>query len=128
MLDTYILISSILFLSTIVFLIVLLLLLLVQHYIYKNIFDPIYFNRNHYSEYELSIFDSFPLLLIKTLGYIKAIVFPSTMRRKFKNNILNQKEHRVIYFLAWTSMLIIIYFGFIIINTFIMGLLFYYYK
>ncbi len=128
MLDTYILISSILFLTTAGLQVVLFFLLLLQHIIYKKILDPIYFNRNHYSEYELSIFDSFPLLLIKTLGYIKAIVFPNTMRRKFERNIIDQKKHRFIYFLAWTSMLIIIYGALILINTFIMGLLFYYYN
>lgn len=73
-------------------------LLFIQTFIYKKLFDPSYFNKNHYSDYELSIFNSFPLFLIKTLGYIKAITFPKTMRMKFEENILNAKEKPLIYF------------------------------
>lgn len=92
-------------------------LLLVQHFIHKKTLDPIYFNNEYYSDYELEIFTSFPLLLIKTLGYIKAIVFPKTMRRKFKNNILIPKENPITYLLAWITMLFLIIGGLIMINT-----------
>ena len=92
-------------------------LLFIQHFIYKKIFDPIYFNSKHYTDYELSIFDSFPLFLIKTIGYIKAIVFPGTMRRKFEHNILNPAERPVIYFLAWASIIMIAFAAIVLINT-----------
>ena len=92
-------------------------LLFIQHLIYKKIFDPIYFNQNYYTAYELSIFNSFPLYLIKTIGYIKAIVFPGTMRRKFKNNILTPKDMPVIYALAWITILILIFAATVLINT-----------
>lgn len=100
-------------------------LLFIQHFIYKKVLDHIYFNSKHYSAYELAIFDSFPLFLIKTIGYIKAIVFPKTMRRKFKNNILNPKEKPIIYLLALITMLIIIYCGIILINTGISAIFYY---
>jgi len=102
-------------------------LLFIQTFIYKKIFDPVYFNNNHYSDYELSIFNSFPLFLIKTLGYIKAITFPKTMRMKFEKNILNNKKKPFIYLLAWITMLIIIYGGIVIINFFIVGGFMYFY-
>ncbi len=70
-------------------------LLLIQYFIYKKIFDPIYFNSQYYSSYELSIFDSFPLSLVKTIGYIKAIVFPDLMRKKFKTIYLNRKKKNI---------------------------------
>ena len=92
-------------------------LLFIQHLIYKKIFDPIYFNHKHYTAYELSIFNSFPLYLIKTIGYIKAIVFPGTMRCKFKNNILTPKDMPVIYSLAWITILILIFAATVLINT-----------
>jgi hypothetical protein len=92
-------------------------LLLVQHFIHKKLLDPIYFNKEHYSDYELEIFTSFPLLLIKTLGYIKAIVFPKTMRRKFESNILTAKENPITYLLAWLTIIILICGALIIINT-----------
>ncbi len=91
-------------------------LLFIQHFIFKKVLDPIYFNKAHYSAYELSIFDSFPLFLIKTIGYIKAIVFPNSMRRKFEKNILKPKDHLIIYSLAWITILILIISSFIIIN------------
>lgn len=92
-------------------------LLLIQHFIHKKILDPIYFNNKYYSPYELNIFTTFPLLLVKTLGYIKAIVFPNTMRRKFKKNILTPKKHPITYLLAWITMIILICGALIIINT-----------
>lgn len=92
-------------------------LLLIQHFIHKKTLDPIYFNKEHYSDYELEIFTSFPLLLVKTLGYVKAIVFPKTMRRKFDNNILVPKKNPITYLLAWVTMMFLIAAGVIIINT-----------
>lgn len=92
-------------------------LLLIQHFIHKKILDPIFFNSKHYSSYELEIFTSFPLLLVKTIGYIKAIVFPSTMRRKFESNILIPKNHPTTFVLAWVTMIFLILGGLIIINT-----------
>jgi len=126
MLDTYILISTILFVILAVACFAgLIPLLFIQHFIYKKVLDPVYFNDQHYSTYELSIFDSFPLFLIKTIGYIKAIVFPNTMRRKFKDNILNSKEHPVIYFLACLTIFILAYGGIVLVNTVIMAIFFY---
>ena len=101
-------------------------LLFIQTFIYKKIFDPIYFHHKHYSDYELSIFDSFPLFLIKTLGYIKAITFPKTMRMKFEKNILNNKDKPFVWFLAWLTMLIIIYGGVALTNLFVVGGLMYF--
>ena len=94
MIDTYIKVSFILLMTiSIVGIAGFIPLLIVQHFIHKKILDPIYFNNKHYSEYELNIFSTFPLLLIKTLGYVKAIVFPKTMRKKFKTNILKPKDN-----------------------------------
>ena len=125
MLESYITISTILFIAMGASLAILIPLLFIQHFIYKKIFDPTFFNNKHYSAYELQIFTSFPLLLIKTLGYIKAIVFPDTMRRKFEKNIIKPKERPVIYLLAWLTMLIIIYYGLVLINTLIMAIFYY---
>lgn len=92
-------------------------LLVIQHFIHKKILDPVYFNSKHYTEYELNIFSSFPLLFIKTLGYIKAIVFPDTMRKKFKTNVLKPTDNPITYFLAWLTMFILILGFLILINT-----------
>ena len=125
--ETYIKISFILLMAqSVIGIIGFIPLLLIQHFIHKKILDPIYFNSKHYSDYELSIFSTFPLLLLKTLGYINAIVFPGAMRRKFKTNILNPKDNPITHTLAWVTILILICGGIIIINTFIAGGLMYF--
>jgi len=126
MIDKYIIISTVLFLGMggAIF-IVLFPLLLVQHFIYKKTLDPTYFNNNYFSLHELAIYNSFPLFLIKTIAYIRAIVFPKTMQKIFESKIIIPKENKVIYFIAWASMLIIIYCGIVLINTVIMAILFY---
>ena len=118
MLESYIKLSFILLIAMSIFGIIgLLPLLLIQHFMHKKTLDPVYFNSNYYSAYELQIFTTFPLLLIKTLGYIKAIVFPQTMRRKFKSNIINSKEKPFIFLLAWLTMIILIICAMILVNT-----------
>ena len=126
MLDLYYKLSFILIMSMSVAIIVAFIpLLFIQHFIHKKIFDPIYFNSNHYSAYELGIFISFPLFLVKTLSYIKAIVFPNTMRRKFKDNILIPKERPVVYSLALFSILILVFSALVLVNTGVVGVLIY---
>lgn len=129
MLDTYYQISFILIMTmSIVGIIVFIPLLFIQHFIYKKLFDPIYFNDKYYSNYELSIFNSFPLFLIKTIGYIKAIVFPDNMRRKFSQNILKPKEKPAIYLLAWITVLILVFGGLVLINTGILSIFIFFNK
>ena len=103
-------------------------LLIIQSYIYKKILDPIYLNSNHFSLYEVSVFGSFPLSLVKTLAYIRAIIFPSTMLKRFNTKILNSKDKPFIYFFALLTMLILIVCFIILLNTFVMGILFYYFN
>ena len=101
-------------------------LLFIQTFIYKRIFDSTYFNNNHFSLSEIAMFNSFPLHFIKTLAYVRAIVFPKTMRKRFEINILKPKEKPVIYSLALTTIFIIIYGAFVIINFFVVGGLMYF--
>lgn len=126
MLESYILISTVLFIGMGIALFAALSpLLLILHFIYKKNLDPLYFNEAHFSTYELSIFNSFPLLLIKAITYIRAITLPGTMRKRFKHNILQPKENPVIYALSLISVLIIAYCALVLINTVIMGIFFY---
>lgn len=129
MLDKYILISTVLFLGmgASIF-IVMLPLLIIQHFIYKNVLDPKYFNIEHFSLTELSIYNSSPLLLIKTITYIRAIVFPATMRKRFALKIIKPNENRLIYILALLTMLMIIYCGLVLLNTGIMAIFYYSYS
>ncbi|MFK5913446.1 MAG: hypothetical protein QM484_03655 [Woeseiaceae bacterium] len=118
MLDDYLQLSFILLMAmSIIAVVGFIPLLLIQHFIHKKILDPIFFNSKHYSSYQLEVFTSFPLLLVKTIGYIKAIVFPSTMRRKFESNILVPKNHPATFVLAWVTMLFLIAGSLIMINS-----------
>lgn len=129
MLDSYIKLSFILLMAMSVLTIVgLIPLLLIQHFLHKAKLDPVYFNINHYSRYELEIFNSFPLLLVKTIGYIKAIVFPNTMRRKFKENIIKPNDEPAIFYLAWLTMIIIFICSIILLNTAFSAILYYSYN
>ena len=129
MIEFYIKLSFILLLGMSIFGILgLIPLLLLQHLLHKNTLDPTYFNDKYYSPYELEIFTTFPLFLLKTLGYIKAITFPNTMRLKFQKDILDSNKHPIIFLTAWFTMLIIIFCGFILINTLIMAIVFYSYN
>lgn len=126
MLETYILISTILFIGMAVAVFaVQFLLLLILHLIYKKNLDPLYFNEKHFNTYELSIFNSFPLMFMKTIAYIRAIVLPNTMRKRFKHNILKPKDNPVTYALSLVSMLIIAYCVMVLINTGIMAIFYY---
>lgn len=127
MLETYMRLSFVLFSVMAASVVVgLIPLLFIQTFIYKRIFDSTYFNNNHFSLAEIAMFNSFPLHFIKTLAYIRAIVFPKTMRKRFYVNILKAKDHPAIYFLALTTMFIIIYGAVVIINFFVVGGLMYF--
>ncbi len=118
MIDSYIRLSFILLMSiSAIGIVVLIPLLYIQHLIHRKTLDPIYFNKKYYSDYELHIFKTFPLLLVKTLGYIKAITFPKAMRRKFKHNIIKPEDNILIATLAWLTILILIIGGLVLINT-----------
>ena len=122
MIETYIRLSFILFAIMSASVIVgLIPLLFIQTFIYKRIFDSTYFNNNHFSLSELAMFNSFPLHFIKTLAYVRAIVFPKTMRKRFEAKILEPKDKPVTYFLALITMFIIGYGGVVIINFFVVG-------
>lgn len=101
-------------------------LLFIQTYIYKKIFDSTYFNNKHFSLNELAMFSSFPLYFIKTLAYVRAIVLPKTMHKRFDKNILDRKEKPVVYILAVLTLVILIYGSLALINLFIVGGLMYY--
>ena len=129
MIDTYYKLSFILLMGMSAAVIVgLIPLLLIQSFIYKKVFDPTYLNTNHFSLYEVSIFDSLPLSLIKTLAYIRAIIFPKTMLKRFKTRILNPKDKPIVYFLALLTILLIVFCSLVLINTGIVGVFIYFEK
>ncbi len=127
MFETYMKLSFILIVIMAVMVIVgLIPLMIIQTYLFKKKFDPLYFNEKYFSTYELSIFNSFPLYFLKTLAYIRAIVFPKTMLKRFSNKILTPKNKPFIYLLALSTIIVLIYGTIVLINFFILGILMYF--
>ena len=128
MLDSYINFSTYLFISMgIGIFCILIPLLFVLYFNFKKHLDPIYFNENHFSMYELLIYKSFPLSYIKVLTYIRAIVLPKTMRKRFKDNIFARKDHPVAYTLSFISIIILAYSTIVLVNTFVFSVMYYLY-
>lgn len=126
MLDFYIRLSFILLMGMAITTIVALFpLLIIQTLIYKKILDPSYFNKNHFNDYELNVFNSFPLSLMKTLAYVRAIVFPKTMKKRFNTNILTARDNPIVYLIALLTMVVIIACCIILINTAVSALFYY---
>ena len=125
MVEQYINISVALFVATWIIVPTIIFLLGLQTFIYKKILDPFYFNDAHFNYYELSIFNSFPLFFMKTLAYIRAIVLPKTMLKRFNNPILIKDKIPVVYYLALLTMILIIITGVIFINSVLTGIVFY---
>ncbi len=108
---------------------ILLPLLFIQHYIYKKILDPKYFNAKHFSANELVVFTSGLIFYIpKTLVYVRAIALPKTMKVRFKNDVLTFKENPVIYLLACFTMLLITLGALGVMNAIIFSVLWSYYN
>lgn len=100
-------------------------LLFVLHFPFKKYLDPIYFNENHFSLYELLTYKSFPLVYIKVLTYIRAIVLPITMRKRFNDNILARKDHPVVYALSLISIITLAYSTLVLANTLFFSVIYY---
>ena len=62
-----------------------LILIHVLHLILPKKFDDIWFNKNYFSETELAIYSSYPLSLVRTLGYSAAICLPFLMKKRFSD-------------------------------------------
>ncbi len=124
--ETYISLSTLLFIGMgIAIFAILFPLIVLLHFVFKRHLDPEFFNDNHFSLYELSIFKTFPLLYIKTITYIRAIILPTTMRGRFSKNIINPNKHPLIYSLSLLAIIIIAYCGLVLVNTVIMAVFFY---
>ena len=128
MIETYIKTSFLLMIAgassaTIVFL----LLLFLQQSIFKRKLDHILFNDKYFNQYELSIFSSFPLSLMKTLAYQRAIVFPSTMKQRFHNHSVRNLVNQFDILVSTLSLGILFLCVLIVANLFIAGALNYVY-
>ena len=62
-----------------------LILIHVLHLILPKKFDAIWFNEKFFSDAELAIYSSYPLSLVRTLGYSATICLPFLMKKHFSD-------------------------------------------
>ena len=53
------------------------------HFILPKKFDDIWFNDKFFSSNELTLYSSYPLSLVRTIGYASAICLPFMMKKRF---------------------------------------------
>ena len=85
-----------------------LLILIVHSYRLSNVLDPHTFNSTYFNDYELNIYGSFPLNVIKTIVYQAGIVFPNIMKRRFKDIDIRDKVNTFDIFISYISVFLII--------------------
>ena len=85
-----------------------LIILIVYSYRLSNILDPYAFNSVCFNDYELNIYNSFPLKIIKTIAYQAGVVFPNIMKKRFKDINLRDKVNIFDIFMSYISVLLII--------------------
>lgn len=128
MIESYIKISFLLMIvGNSIGVIAFLLLLFIQQYMFHKKLDPILFNETNFNQYELSIFSSLPLSLIKTIAYQRAIVFPNTMRKRFNNLNLREMVNSLDIVISTLCLSVLLICGIVVINMFIAGAMNYIY-
>jgi len=106
-------------------LLLLLPLIIIQNFVHRKYLDPIYFNTEHFNEYELMSFTSLPLSALKVLAYARAIVFPGTMKKRFPSKILSPSKNPAIYALALITIVLLIFCSAVLVNTLISATVYY---
>jgi len=87
---------------------VMLILLHVLHVILPQKFDEIWFNQKYFSEAELAIYSSYPLSLVRTLGYSAAICLPFLMKKRFIDLSPAEETKIFIKLLAYIFLLLVL--------------------
>ena len=60
-----------------------LIILLLQNFTLSHQLDKFILNKDYFNDYELNIYTSFPLSIIKVIAYQAGIVFPGIMKKRF---------------------------------------------
>jgi len=97
------------------------LLVVLQTWTLSRRLDKYLFNENYFTLEEMSIFSNFPLSLLKTLGYIRLITFPNSLRKRFGTATARGRINLFDMFLSHLTIALMIVNTFIIINLIIAG-------
>jgi len=92
-------------------------LIIIQSSRLKKRLDHLLFNSNHFNELELVAYNQFPLVMWKVLAYVRAIVFPKSMRKRFGDVDITSHVSTIDIFLAYLTIIIITLFILTFINA-----------
>jgi len=95
----------------------LILLIIVQSTRLNKKLDHLLFNPNHFNELELATYNQFPLIIWKVLAYVRAIVFPKTMSKRFGDIIVPNHVSTLDKLLAYLTIIIIALFIVTLLNA-----------
>lgn len=95
----------------------LIVLIVIQSPRLRKKLDHLLFNSNNFNELELAAYNQFPLVMWKVLAYVRAIVFPKSMRRRFGDLDVTNHVSTIDKFLAYLTIIIITLFMFSFINA-----------
>jgi len=98
-------------------LLALIVLIAIQSYRFKRKLDHLLFNSNHFNDRELATYNEFPSVIWKVLAYVRAIVFPKTMIKRFGDLFVPDHVSTLDKFLANLTIFISTFFIIILINA-----------
>jgi len=102
--------------------ILMIVLVVVQNWTLSRRLDKYLFNENYFTPQEMVMFSSFPLSLLKTLGYIRLITFPNSLRKRFGSTSVRDKINGLDLFLSHFTMILLAVNLLIGLNLFIAGI------
>ena len=92
-------------------------LIIIQNIRLSKKLDSHLFNAKNFNELELAAYNQFPLVTWKVLAYVRAIVFPKTMIKRFGNFIVADHVSKLDLFIAYITVLVITLFIVTILNA-----------
>lgn len=80
---------------------------LIVHFRFPAAIERELFNERHFTRYELETFSSFPMSVLKTLAFIRGVVAPSTIRKRFGNYDFRAQISTTFYILCVTYIVLL---------------------
>jgi len=97
-------------------------LVVMQTWTLSRRLDEHLFNEQYFTPQEMIMFSYFPLSLLKTLGYIRLITFPNSLRKRFGVATARDKINLFDLFLSYLVIALMIVCTIFILNLFIAGI------
>ena len=83
-------------------------ILSIQNFTLSRQLDKHILNKKYFNEYELNIYMSFPLSLIKIIAYQVGIVFPKIMEKRFHDFYIRKYINSIDFILSYICVIFLI--------------------